>query len=556
MGYQTSSRGQVYLNFDEILANGEGIVQDYEAVSVRGPGYSNGPSGGGWTNTSSTYRDMFAWRRGITQSYGANLQKFAVGDSVVMYGYNKSYGGVTAGSDEGSAIISGKRTPPTTYFHGTVSSTTGTGDTAPVLAFTTGNNVMIDGGYLLNITKGTISGSLNGSSSILSLETNAGIAPTYLKKLPVTGVSLPLTTAAGIATAAIVNVGTLGNAPVSKTVTLNLVKIGGVFPAFVIGDVVTVAGSEFVEQSIITAAGAVSGTNQQTVSLALRYPNAASIFFRGGIQGTAISFPANLAFSGIRSSYPAVGSMTGTDMIFAFDAFGDTTNPDVPQVGGEAATTTSTFNLYPYAEVVYNLSFVGTSQVEQNRVAWATSDVVENPPNPAQSDGGVFWDVLFQYPQIIQGTQAAMFLFVNGPGFGGPGISANWIRSNNPGSMYQGNGGPLIAPVLNKYDGFFGEAHSHGVTPDNGRFYIKIYNNYKAGQDFNFVDLDYVSNGTIVFEHTAQRWKMPQINAVTYYANGNAGITHTSPLAKLTPGGSNGSITFQGGLAIAAVDPT
>ena len=66
-----------------------------------------------------------------------------------------------------------------------------------------------------------------------------------------------------------------------------------------------------IEQSII------SGVSGGSVTLPLAYPYTNIAIFKGGPCGTYISFSANLALSGYRTTYHAIASFAGSDLIYA-----------------------------------------------------------------------------------------------------------------------------------------------------------------------------------------------------------------------------------------------
>jgi hypothetical protein len=151
-----------------------------------GPGSSLG-NDGGWSVAKISNQIMTSAQRGITQANGLQMYKHAVGDTMGHYDYVYSDGGVTALSDEavkGYALDSGETSG---YYHGTVTGISGSGYyvTPTLSAATSGNNWTTDGAYLLDISKGTISGNLNGgggtepSSNILYQSTTGSHLDQY-----------------------------------------------------------------------------------------------------------------------------------------------------------------------------------------------------------------------------------------------------------------------------------------------------------------------------------------------------------------------------------------
>lgn len=422
-------------------------------TTVTGAGWSLGNS---WSVNKSILAYLTVFQRGIAQGLNINFKKLAVGDTAGIYSYCFSDGGVTAGSDEGVTGANFESGETSGYFHGTVSSTTGTGDQTPVLNYTSGNAWTTDGAFLLNISKGTIAGSLNGPSAAVSG------APPYINALPVTDVTisglkgslLPPTTAWGTVAAGIPNPSTTADVSTPTTVTVTLGLIGAAVAPFVAGGVVTIAGPNYPEQAAITFAGAVTNGTQQ-ITLSLRNPNGPNaVIFQGGIAGQYISFDANLAFSGYRSSYYALGSFTGSDLIYGFNIAGNV-GTTLPQIGSEAATTSganSGFHLYPGAEIVNNEGTGYTPKLEPNAVPWVTNDVVENPHYPAFGGNGA-WITRQQFtPTNASYGSNGLHVDVAGTGIS-RGFKGFRLRNSALASQYASSGGPISGPTAVSIEG-------------------------------------------------------------------------------------------------------
>lgn len=560
MAFSWSAFGKLLAILSDTPAAGAASIQEDVTSNVQGGGFSLG-NFGGWSTSAAKFTVLNAARRGISQLYGGVLNKHSVGDCAALYVYNRTDGGATAASDEGATAITAQCSENADFFHGTVASTTGTGDIAPVLTHTTGNNWTTDGAFLLNISKGTIAGNLNGASSALSLTINSGTVVTFLNKLPVTGVSLPISTAIGIATAAIANPVTTRNVPIAVTITVNLAQIGGIFHLFTNGSVVSVAGNQYPEQSIVSGASGLLAGNQQTFTLHLCNPNAQAIIFQGGIQGQYISFDANIIFSGLTSSYYAFGSLLGSDLIYALQAGGTVVNNFLPQAGLEAATTSgpnSGFHLYPGAEIAANTDQGIACTLEQNGVAWAVSDVVQNPHYPVFGGITAFF-VREQFtPSTPGGAVIGLQMNMHGPGIGGPGSVAIEALNNNPGTNYSGSGGPLIAPTGLSLNGPFGHLIYCGGAPDasNNAVLFVQNNNTAASNTVNVIILDWAGGGNMTFDVAAGRWHVDRMDASVFSVGGTSGINATITTAKLTTGGANGSMTFAAGILVAQTPAT
>lgn len=268
-----------------------------------------------------------------------------------------------------------------------------------------------------------------------------------------TNVSTVAETHAATATSpAICSPQTNSAAPIHMAVTLTLQNVDSVTSRdLVVGDIITVAGSNFPEQSKVTSAAPSSGGNQN-VTITIRNPNTSAYFFCGGVQGSYISSAENLAFSGMRSSYYAYGSTDGTNLIYAFNNGGDTINHNntIPQSGNEAFTTTGAFTLYPGAEVVVNHDLGHNCELEPNRVAWTIGDSVENPHFPVFG-GTALWVTKTQKTPTNSSSGSDLVLFqAGGPGWGGANANTVTINNSNPVTMYNvasPTPGPLIPPT-------------------------------------------------------------------------------------------------------------
>lgn len=609
MAFNFSSFGKLIATLFDTPANGSDSTQISATSTVQGGGFNLGNAGGASNSFGINLPNHFA-RRGITQTHGSRMDKHAIGDAAGIYAYVFNDGGISAASDEGITGITAQCIEYPGYFHGHVVSSTGVGDTAPVLGYDSGNAWTTDGGYLLNISKGTTLGNLNGPSVSLTLDINSGTVATFLNKLPVTGITLtlgawisgttynfgalvtfsgsnyfsliaanighqpnispsqwqlftnlPPSTAIGIATAAIPNPATTRDNPISTTVTVNLANIGGTFKPFVSGSVVTIAGSNYPEQSILTAVSAVSGTNQQTLTLKLANPNLQAIIFQGGIQGQYLSFDANLSFSGQRSAYFAFGSLLGTDFIYGNQVGGGLTNNLLPNAGCEAATNSgagSGFHFFPGAEVVANTDQGFACKIEQNGVNWTASDLVECTHFPT---GGGTTGLLVheQYSPSNAGFgYNGLLVALHGTGIGGGNGYGAQIYNNNPSAQYSGSGGPLIAPIGLGLNGVLGNLIYCQRAPDLASEAVVFVqsNNAANGVRVSVINLDWAGGGELSFDVTNGRYHMDKVDSGVFSISGTPGITATIATAKLTVGGTNGSMTFSGGILVSSTPAT
>jgi hypothetical protein len=449
-------------------------------TSTFGSGWSVGnvPGQGGWTSWKGYALDHANAVRGIKQTNYFTLNNWAVGDTAGIYGYVNSTGGITAASDEGVTGINIEVQEWPSHFKGTIQSTTGIGDTQPVLTNFVNRNFTADGGVLMNISKGTISGNMTGLSVPVNTDATVGASgstQTYLRAIP-TNATLPLTTAWGYVAPgpdgyALDATGLPMDNSVSTTLTVTLLPIPGQtgLPPFAVGDPVLIAGESNCEQAQILAIQPPSN-GIQSITLTRHYPQISLYIFRGGIAGQFISFDANLAFSGLRSSYNAVGSFDGSHLIYQTNNNGEL-GTQLPIAGAEAAKAdggpSSGFHLYPGAEVVGNRTvYDANCTLEFNTVAWAAGDSVECA-HPKFFGGHGAWFTKSQYSPTVSSFGSPVFeVSMQGTGIGA-GTNFLVVTNGNPDSFYNTSGGPLYRPVMAQITGSFDRAFSFLNAPND-----------------------------------------------------------------------------------------
>ena len=449
-----------------VRANGQGhrslVFHDLQTYGAS----INFGNSGGWTISHVIEAPHIVFGTGgIDQYESANVTKNGTGDLAGLYLYVFG-GGRSAQSDEGVTGITVESGEIDGYFHGTVAASAGG---ALVLRETAdaphGWRYTCAGCMLLNISKGTIAGRLDGGSR--------RFGTTYLYELPAAGVSdaggpagLPLTQAWCTSLTAIpateqAGVGT------SRTVDCVLGAIGGRAPAFTAGGVVTVAGPGYPEQARLLAVGR-SLRGVQRLTILARNPNpAGAILFQGGVAGQSLSFDANLTATGFRTSYYAFGSVDGVHLIYGSQAGGSLLNHQLPRPGAEAELANSGFHLYPSAEVVANSAGAASPLLEPNGVRWEVGDVVENPR--FQSYGGVgIRDVCREVtPTDQENTSSCMMLEMSGPGISGT-YHPFRIVNHMPLSMYRQGGGVLDAVPAMALEGAYGDILTMHNGPSRG----------------------------------------------------------------------------------------
>lgn len=548
MAFNFSSIGKLIMNLFENSSTESRQIDNTHTVVGGGRNVY-----GLWTNSFSEIITSFFNRRGIRQQRAGTVWSHAVGDCATRYGYNRGHWGISAASDEGASGITTLVLESNAWFHGTVTSTTGTGDTAPVLANTSGDNYTVDGGYLLDITKGTLSGTLTGASTALSLTINSGSVATFLNKLPITGASLPVSTAIGIATGAIAPALTTRDVPVAVTITVNLAQIGGVFHLFTNGSVVSVAGNQMPEQSIVSGASGLLAGNQQTFTLHVTNANAQAVIFQGGIQGNFISPDNNLTLAFVRGAYFAFGSLTGTDMIYGNQVEGGITGNILPNLGCEGWTATganSAWHLYPGAEVVKNTDVGATCQLEQNGVAWTNTDVVECAPFPT-GGGATIWGVREQYtPNNASFGMSGLQVNMSGPATSGANtVGMRLINGYATPANYSGSGGPLLAPGGLSISGQFSNPIYIQTSADASNNAIIFVQNPNTHSDttITVIELNWAGGGNLIFDAALGRWHVDKFDTNVLTVGGSpisSGITTLTGDVTAGPGSGSQAATI------------
>jgi hypothetical protein len=370
-----------------------------------------------------------------------------VGDWGPWYAYDYSDGGVQAPSDEGMTVGGTYEGGESFgYFHGTVL-TGGSGATTPTFTFTGGCGGLnlcnpTDGGILIDTQAAVASGYFTGPSVAVS----TGAVP--LTALPVS-TTLPITTAWGHAEGLSIPATADRNITAPQTIALTMVT-GSFSP----GDHVCVEGvglpyGGFDEQSIVTT------FSSGTITLPLAYPYSAIAIFKGGPCGTYISFAANLALSGYRTSYHAIASFTGSDLIYAVPSAGGLNGmigSGLPIAGSEPETTNgssdpnSAFQTFCGAEIIESLSSGNSPvQIDPNSCAWTVADTVESPHFPSQKVYGLYLSVNQNMPNLSNEGTGGINIDMKGMGVAGY-TQGYQVTNTNSDAWYNSDGGKLAPP--------------------------------------------------------------------------------------------------------------
>lgn len=290
----------------------------YSSVTFNQPGFSWGNQGG-WGVAKNRYEEVTFNSRGIAQASNLWCWKHAVGDVACGdYIYGTTDGGSTAQSDEGFTMDTREGGESDTYFHGKAGEGAKAKATTLPVVFTSGQDATTDGAYLLDISKGTISGTISGKDAI--------VPHTSVHTLPVSlsgEAKLPASTGMGVIMTPIPSVA-VPDKPESIQVEVDLTS--GSFKE----GLACLAGGWYPEQVMVTAVEAASGGSQK-VTLTHKNPNPGgmketdnpSSLWQGGLCGNYLSLDRNLARDGFRTSYPVVGATDGDHIAYVWNFNGN-----------------------------------------------------------------------------------------------------------------------------------------------------------------------------------------------------------------------------------------
>lgn len=394
---------------------------------------------------------------GIFNDYASAVAKTGLGDVLFRNWNNNCNGGTAFQSDQGCQLTYqyGGEGANGGHFTSTVISG-GVGATNPSLnagggcGFPLNQNCQTDvGWWLMNTSRGVTTGRFTGSSVAFA---GSG-SVTWLKQLPTTG-SLPTASAWGYAINTNITTNTTPDAPIAQTFTLQ----GGA-GTFANGDMACVVGGPgmgtsfgFWEQHHITSVSGSSPT--QTITMPLSRWQGSIAIFKGNCY--AISFDANYALSGNRTSYVGV-SIDGSNLIYTVAGFSqDFSTFTLPQAGAEPETTDNTtsagFHLFCGARITKQTSLdvsVGV-QLEDNACDWEAGDSVESPNFDLAKVNGMVNTVVQYTPSTSSAFLAGIINHMQGMGASGPatGIDNSNDYSTNCSAYAVGTcGGNLTPPV-------------------------------------------------------------------------------------------------------------
>jgi hypothetical protein len=541
------------------------------------PGFSWG-NAGGWSVQEGTSEDGTFNTRGIGQMHLSRSVKHATGDFAAEYVYASTDGGATAQSDEGFTLDSRQGGETDRWFHGKTAPGATPGTTLLPVSYVAGpqsQEATTDGAYMLDISKGTISGVVTGPETLVE-GTSVHVMPVSARLPPSTGIGVVETPIPKIKVA---------NTP--ESITLNGVRL--IRGSFVAGKA-CLAGGWYPEQVLITNVGQTLH-GLQDVTIIHKNPNGEDAknptsLWQGGICGQYLSLDRNVARDGFPTSYEVVGATDSSHLAYVWNVKGGT-KQNVLKVYQSAVAlknlsrskgvVTASFALanQPYifnhaASVVIagasRASFNGTvalpsyeddanrklswSQpgpdetaasatidlpaayygfhlypgaevlgprvaggvpLEPNSVNWTPGDVIENPHYPSFYMGGRGTGLTQHTLPSNSNSFGQMW------GFVGAGISANYYpsewRNFNPCSLYIGCGGTLEPILWTSYVGPYSRLISVRSAPLNEGTLITVGCDARGCDHRSPYRLFQLQNGTMDYDPTDGTVTVPKMSA-------------------------------------------
>lgn len=286
----------------------------YTVFNVPSWNYGNAPNAYVplWGTASVTSDVGIVNDRGISQMHSSIFTKHATGDFAAYgYGYGYSDGGQPDYSGEGITALTLEAGETSDFFHGTVGAGATTGTTSLPIVYNSGisthnRNATTDGSFILDITKGTIAGSITGAA------TSVTGFPNNVFAMPV-DTAVPLSTAAGNLGCELMEPNPILT-PVSITCTINGI-VGTNAGGFVAGQPTILAG-DFPEQVIVSAVGTIS-SGSQSVTFTYLHPHGQSItsMWQGGLAGEFLSYDRSYAIDGFRTILHAYGALDANHIV-------------------------------------------------------------------------------------------------------------------------------------------------------------------------------------------------------------------------------------------------
>jgi len=589
--YQNRTAAVIHrFSFD--LFNPRDTIARYNVYEFSQPGFTWGQDGGWAVQHGISEKGTFN-TRGIGQMEVSNSIKHATGDFAAQYTYAWTDGGVTAKADEGFTLDTRAGGESDSWFHGSAAAGASPGTTLLPVTYAAGphsQDATTDGAYMLDISKGTISGIVTGPESL--------VKGTSVHVMPVS-VSLPPSTGIGIVATSI-PVPRVKVEPEEITLSgLRLIK--GSFTA----GKACLAGGWYPEQVLITKVGP-SRNGLQDVTIIHKNPNGTDAnnptsLWQGGVCGQYLSLDRNLQRDGFRTSYEVVGATDSNHLAYIWNAMGNTKvnvlnvyRPPVALVnlsrnGGVVTASFAGANqsyIFDHAETVViagasDPSFNGEVHRPEyvddvNRVlkwpqagrdAKASTATIDLPPSyygfhlypgaeviaPRVAGGGVplepnsvEWaagDVIENphHPsfsmngKMTQLTQHTLSSGYNSNGqrwgFQGAGISANYQPSvwtnGNPCVLYTGCGGTLEPIRWNTYLGPYRELFNIRNAPLNMGSLFTVGCDSRGCDHTPPYQLFRLQNGNMEYDPANGNFTVPRMTATAFYGEVNGRVSTT-----------------------------
>lgn len=519
-------------------------------VTYTGPGLSLGADGG-WRGEQDFEIQDQSFSRGIRQLLLGFHNCYAIGDCVANYTYTSCIGGFSTGSDEGCGALTAHVSSIPGQMTGTVA-TGGTGTTTPTLNLLTGGTVF-DGGFLIDFSAGTLSCSLAGTSG--------SVAGSYLHATPISGCTLPLTTARGVGTCTSAGPACSGGSiikpsgqntgdtqTVTIAVTLGTVSTGTA--SFTTG-MACLAGFRYPEHANITAAPApVAGV--QTLTVVVRNPNPTGMeLWQGGICGRSILVDDDTTVFQTMLPYDAFGSLTGTDLVYGYSVGGTLVGILPNSDGGTPETPTSTIKIYHSAEVVNNPNgSYNMPTIEYNDVVWTPGDSIAATQGPIGFMTGGWFDC--NASTHLTSNASCGYEKIGGAGMSGVYFGHIIENTTGFGTYTPTTSYGLTAPRALGIKGAFSDIINIRDGPSqSGSSYnaiIDLYATFNSGTDiFNLFALPICTignctpgavkisynpvNGATAFDHPLQTNVLTVTGLTGYmYANGASAVTASATI--------------------------
>ena len=567
------------------------LIGYYNSYKFNTPGYSWG-NAGGWSVQHGVSENGFFNTRGIGQMYVSKSVKHATGDFAAQYVYASTDGGITAKSDEGFTLDTREGGETDNWFHGKVAAGVTPGTTLLPVSYVAGpqsQDTTTDGAYMLDISKGTISGVVTGPESV--------VEGTSVHVMPVS-VKLPVSTGIGIVDTSIPRI-KVEDTP--EVITLTHTRL--IRGSFVTGKA-CLAGGWYPEQVLVTKVELAEG-GFQNITIVHKNPNVTdeknpTSIWQGGLCGQYISLDRNLARDGFRTSYEVVGATDSSHLAYLWNVNGgtkqnvlriyhppsllkdlsrkkgvvtarfshanqsyifdhaasvviaDASNPSFDgtvhlpafendrndnltwsQPGPDETAQSAAINL-PASYYGFHLypgaevigpKMAGGVPLEPNTVEWAPGDIIENPHNPSFGMNG-------RMTMLVQNTLSNNSNSVGQVwGFRGSGISANYYPSvwtnANPCSMYMGCGGTLEPIRWKTFAGPYLELFNISSAPLNDGALVTVGCDSRGCDHTPPYRLFQLQNGTITYDPADGTVTVPRMAASAFSGRLNGPLTTT-----------------------------